>query len=194
MLETIHLIISILIVPSLKESYKNHTHKEGPFQFHTHFEGPSFPSFQAEKEPISLTFRHTHPGRFPNKLTPPRAPYPLPSPYSRLPPDPPRPPALEGPRRGHGRYRSEHFTLMGPLTLKFNMGDRVISLNPLGSRPLHTTYFQGKGIYFAMKYFLKYIIFQYCVFIGLAPQGCRDMGRGRGRPPSFRLEFDIFPI
>ena len=35
-----------------------------------HFEGASINPFQAEKGPISLTFRHTHPGRFPNKSTP----------------------------------------------------------------------------------------------------------------------------
>ena len=45
----LHLIVPILIVPLLMDSYKNHTHFEGPVQFDTHFEGPSFPSFQANK-------------------------------------------------------------------------------------------------------------------------------------------------
>ncbi len=66
----LYLIVSILIVPLLTESYKNHTYKGGPVQFDTHFEGPSFPSFQAEKEPISHTFQRTHPCRFPSKSTP----------------------------------------------------------------------------------------------------------------------------
>ena len=68
---TVRLIVSILIVLLFKESYKNHTDKEGPVQFDTHFEGPSVPSFQPEKRDISLTFRYTHPDRFPNKPTPP---------------------------------------------------------------------------------------------------------------------------
>ena len=47
-----------------------YTQKEGPSGSETHFEGPSIPSFQAEKGPISLTFQYTHPGRFANKSIP----------------------------------------------------------------------------------------------------------------------------
>ena len=61
----------MVILPLSREFVaKIYTQKEGPSRFDIHFEGPSIPSFQAEKGPISLPFRHTHPGRLPNKSNP----------------------------------------------------------------------------------------------------------------------------
>ena len=106
----LHLIVSILIVPLLKRSYKNHTHKEGPVQFDTHFEGPSFPSFQASlfDTNIPAGFPTSQPpGYFTSKVW-----------------------AWEHLNNALGQTPETGCDLLGPLTLKYCTGTNMIYLSP----------------------------------------------------------------